>query len=140
MVNPFKRKIVRNRKIKEKQGKMLMHIAEQRGKIEIKPNLTLYSAAGMAALELKDSKGNAIEFIPGAFYLALPHIAYRCAEPLTIFEAMKATKDDLHETIASKESVLMPIGKNPQLLKNRIELPIRMGRRKVYLYEPSNMD
>ena len=132
-MNPFKKKIVRKRDLKERQGKMLMDMATQRGKVELKPNLTLYSAAGMAALELKDNEGNVIEFTSGAFYLALPHIAYKCADPLKIIEAMNATKNSLHETIISKESVIMPLWENLKTNKKRKELPLKMGRRKMYL-------
>jgi len=126
------KKIIHKRALKEAQGKRLMAIAAERGKLELKPRLTLYSAEGMIAL-LKDNKGKAKKITAGTFYLGLPHIAYRCDEPLTIIEAMKASKNDLHTTIMSKESVLLPIGENPQLLKSRIELPIKMGRRKVYM-------
>jgi hypothetical protein len=118
--------------IKEAQGKQLMAMAAERGKLELKRGLILYSAAGLAEY-LKDATGNNIEFTAGSFYLALPHVAYKC-ELLTVIKASKAKNvHELHEAIMSKESVLLPWKNHPQFKNDRIELPIRMGKRKVYL-------
>jgi hypothetical protein len=118
--------------IKEAQGKQLMAMASERGKLELKRGLILYSAAGLAEY-LKNATGNNIEFPPGSFYLALPHVAYKC-EPLTVIKAIKSKNvHELHEAIMSNESVLLPWKSHPQLKKDRIVLPIRMGKRKVYL-------
>jgi len=112
--------------IKEAQGKQFMAMAAERGKLELKSGLILYSAAGLAEY-LKDATGNNIEFTTGSFYLALPHIAYKC-EPLTVIKAIKSKNvHELHEAIISNESVLLPWKSHPQLKKDRIELQKRLN-------------
>jgi len=91
MKNLLKKRVIHKRNLKESYGRQFMEIADRNGKIELKKNLTLYSAAGLERLGLKDEKENEAKFSAGKFYFEVnSSILFECIGPLQIIEIMQS--------------------------------------------------